>query len=434
MDYLLPHLYKDYGTYSNYRNFPLDLDGLKPVERRVLLSAYKIARNGFVKSRQVDAYTIGHYHPHGECYGTIVQLVRQGFLTGQGNFGTNVGIEPVGPAAPRYTECKISQQSLDMAFKYFKYTTMVDTELGDKEPFYLPTMFPICLMGNEYTQGIGFGYKTYIPCYDVKDLYQRLLWLLKIRKRKPIIQPITNCNITSSPDVVESLLTTGKAKIAVSGVFDVNLRNNTVVLKSWPPGKRFESFLNKFSTELDSGMIGFTDLSVTETDISFQVLRERNRDKIFKDFVKKLKNEVNGTISFENVLVDVNQQVIIKSVDDMLLDTYNMFTKTNESMLNEEISKVNELISEYSILEKIKAPLAKCIGEGRDIDFSLNVIKKSTGVDIETSKMLIDKYKIRKLLTLNTDTTELENKVKEFSDNLSNLTNFVLEQYNGLCN
>lgn len=434
MDINLPKLYKDYGIYSNYRNFPLDIDGLKPVERRVLLSAYKIARNGFVKSRQVDAYTIGHYHPHGECYGTIVQLVRQGFLTGQGNFGTNVGIEPVGPAAPRYTECKISQQSLDMAFKYFKYTTMVDTELGDKEPFYLPTMFPICLMGNEYTQGIGFGYKTYIPCYDVKDLYQRLLWLLKIRKRKPIIQPITNCNITSSPDVVESLLTTGKAKIAVSGVFDVNLRNNTVILKSWAPGKRFESFLNKFSTELDSGMIGFTDLSVTETDISFQVLRERNRDKIFKDFVKKLKNEVNGTISFENVLVDVNQQVIIKSVDDMLLDTYNMFTKTNESMLNEEISKVNELISEYSILEKIKAPLAKCIGEGRDIDFSLNVIKKSTGVDIETSKMLIDKYKIRKLLTLNTDTTELENKVKEFSDNLSNLTNFVLEQYNGLCN
>ena len=83
MDQTLRRLYKDYGEYSNYRNFPLDIDGLKPVERRVLLSAYKIARAKFVKSRQVDAYTIGHYHPHGECYGTIVQLVRQGFLIGK---------------------------------------------------------------------------------------------------------------------------------------------------------------------------------------------------------------------------------------------------------------------------------------------------------------------------------------------------------------
>lgn len=430
MDYHLPHLYKDYGTYSNYRNFPLDLDGLKPVERRVLLSAYKIARDRFVKSRQVDAYTIGHYHPHGECYGTIVQLVRQGFLTGQGNFGTNVGVEPVGPAAPRYTECRISKQSLDMIFKYIKYTPMIDTELGDKEPLYLPTMFPVCLMGNEYTQGIGFGFKTFIPCYDLRDLHQRLLWLLGIRKRKPIIKPLTNCTITSSPDVVESLLTTGKAKINVSGIFEANSRNNTVVLKSWPPGKRFESFLNKFSAELDSGMIGFTDLSVTETEIVFQVLRERNRDKIFKEFIVKLKNAIKGTISFENVLVDSNQKVIVKSVDDMLLDTYNMFWTVNEQRLKQEISKINELISEYHILEKIKAPLAKCIGEGRDMNFSLKVIKNKTGVDEKISGMLIEKYKIRKLLTLNTDTTNLENKVKEFSNTLEHLTDFVLEQYN----
>jgi len=67
MDINLPKLYREYGIYSNFRNFPSALDGLKPVERRVLLSAYKIARDKLVKSRQVDAYTIGHFHPHGEC-------------------------------------------------------------------------------------------------------------------------------------------------------------------------------------------------------------------------------------------------------------------------------------------------------------------------------------------------------------------------------
>lgn len=433
MDTRLPALYKDYGQYSNYRNFPMDIDGLKPVERRVLFAAYKIARTGWKKSRQVDSHTTGHYHPHGECYGTIVQLVRQGFLDGQGNFGTNVGAEPVGAAAPRYTECKLKASTLDMAFKYIKYAPFVDTELGDKEPFYLPTMFPICLMGNEYTQGIGFGYKTYIPCYDIRDLYQRLLWLLGIRKRKPIIAPLTDCNIVSDPKVVEQLLTTGKAKIEVEGVFDINPRKSTITLKSWPPGKRFESLLNKFAKELNENMIGYTDLSSTETEIVFQVLRERNRTKIFEQFIEKLKGSLSGFISFEIVMADADRKVMIKSVDDMLLDTYNMFFTMNEQMLNHEIANVKEVIDEYQLLEKIKPPLIQCIGDGLDMKTTINAIQKAVGVKKSTTAMLIEKYKIRKLLTLNTDTSELENKVNDHLKNLAELTPFVLEQYNGRC-
>jgi DNA gyrase/topoisomerase IV subunit A len=414
MDKHLPHLYADYGKYSNYRNFPLEIDGLKPVERRVLLSAYKIAREKFVKSRQVDAYTIGHYHPHGECYGTIVQLVRQGFLTGQGNFGTNIGVEPVGAAAPRYTECKLSRLSMEMIFKYIKYAPIVDTELGDKEPLYLPTMFPVCLMGKDYTQGIGFGYKTFIPCYDVSDLYKRLLYLLGERKRKITIAPLTDCMITCSKDDLETLLTTGKAKIEVQGVIDIDKRKSSVTLRSWPPGKRFESFLNKFSSELDNGMIGFTDLSVSQTEIIFQVLRERNRVKIFDDFIEKLREVLNGNISFENVMVDSNNKVVTKSVDDMLLDTYNMFCTMNEEMLNQESKKINEVIEEYKVLEKIKSPLSKCIGEGQSIDTTVEYIFKHTKIPKDVILGLVEKYKIRKLLTLNTDTKQLQEKLEEY--------------------
>lgn len=432
MDINLPRLYKDYGEYSNYRNFPLDIDGLKPVERRVLLSSFKIAKSKYAKSRQVDAYTIGHYHPHGECYGTIVQLVRQGFLIGQGNFGTNVGVEPVGPAAPRYTECKINPTTIELAFKYIERVPWIDSELGDKEPVFLPTMYPICLMGNDYTQGIGFGFKTFIPCYDQRDLQQRLLWLLGIRKRKPIIEPITNCNIISPPDVIESLLTTGKAKIDVEGVIIEEPRNNMVTLKSWPPGKKFETILNKFSQELNDGMIGFTDVSVTETEIKFQVLRERNRDKIYSEFVEKLKDVIRGTISFEINLTDINQKVIVKSVDDMLMDTYKMFCEINEETLNHEIKQLTELINEYQTLEIIRKPLGLYISKDHDIDAVLSEIEKTTGVSTETTKFLINKYRINKMFTLNTDTTELDNKIKSLSEHMKNLNEYVLEQYRGI--
>jgi DNA gyrase/topoisomerase IV subunit A len=429
MDQNLPRLYKDYGEYSNYRNFPLDIDGLKPVERRVLLAAFKIAKEKLVKSRRVDAHTTGHYHPHGSCYGTIVQMVRQGFMEGQGNFGTNVGVEPVGPAADRYTECKIHPKTIELAFKYVKHVPWVSTELDDTEPLYLPTMYPVCLMGNDYTQGIGFGFKTYIPCYTVNDLYQRLLYLLGYRKRKPTIAPITDCLITSDKEKLEQLLTKGKAKLSVEGVIDIDKRTNKVTLKSWPPGKKFQTFLNQFSKELNDGMIGFTDLSVHETEIVFQVIRERNRDKIFNDFVVKLQEAVKGFISFEIVVVNETQKVLTKSIDDMLLDTYNMFKRTNSRMLDYEIDKIDETIKEYEALIKIRPVLASCITAKWKPEKILKEIESTTDVSIDLAKTLMSKYKINKLLTIDTDTSELNNSKIELQQNLSKIEEFVLEQY-----
>ena len=431
MDQKLPTLYKEYGQYSNYRNFPLDLDGLKPVERRVLFSAYKIARIKLAISRKVDSYTTGNFHPHGECYGTIVQLVKQGFLTGQGNFGSNVGVEPTGAAAPRYTQCRLNTRTLDLAFKYIKYVDWVETELEDIEPIYLPTMYPFCLLGNEPTQGIGFGYKTYIPCYRVEDLEKRLLWLLGIRKRKPIIVPISDCNITATPQELDQLLTTGKAKINVEGIIDINQRSNTVILRSWPPGKRFESFLNKFSRELSDGLIGFRDASASQTEIIFQVLRERNRDKIFNEFIEKLKEVIKGVISFETIVVEIDQKVVHRSIDDMLLNTFAMFTEANERMLKEEHERITNIKEEYVALEMIRKPLSDCLKNGYDIDATLDEITRATGVQREVADGLIKKYRIMKLITLDTDTTELNNQLIDVEDKLKNISEFVLNQYGG---
>jgi len=430
MDQTLPRLYKEYGEYSNYRNFPLDLDGLKPVERRALLSAYKIARAKYVKSRQVDSYTTGHYHPHGECYGTIVQLVRQGFLIGQGNFGSNVGVEPTGPAAPRYTECKMNPRTLELAFKYIKYCPEVPTELGDKEPVFLPTMMPLCLLGNDYTQGIGFGYKTFIPCYTYDSLKARLLWLLGHRKTEPVPVPISDCTVTSTPAELKKLLTKGKNKIDVEGIIEEDPKNNKLTLRSWPPGKRFETILNKFSAELDSGMIGFTDLSAVDTEIVFQVLRERNRDKIYQDFVEKLKEVVKGSVSFEITVVDVNSKVLVKPVDDLLLDTYKMFSEMNKRMLNEEIGRLDALIEEYELLEMIRPTIASCIGNKLNVEDTLKAIARQHMMsNLDPVKDLLNKYKINKLLTLEIDTNELVTQKEEYTATLKNLDKFLIEQY-----
>lgn len=576
MDVKIPSMYREYGLYSNWRNLPSELDGLKPVERRVLYSAYKIAKK-FVKSRQVDAYTIGHFHPHGECltgetkilllngslvkiknlinrqsfwvysctsegvikpgfahsarvvkkvseiyrihldngryfectedhpvmmrngkfkkakdldkndslmplylrkevrrhnriitkieiikldkpievydisvekyhnfaiecgvfvhncYGTIVHLVRQGFLDGQGNFGSNVGVDVIGPAAPRYTECKISQKSLDLFFKYIDYVSFIDTELGDKEPEYLPVMFPVCLIGKEYSQGIGFGYKTFIPCYTEKDLFKRLEYLLGIKKRKPTIYPITNSKITSPKETLEQLLTKGKARINVSGIIKPNSAKNTVSLLSWPPGKRFQNLLNKFATELNENMIGFTDLSTNKTHVLFQVLRERNRDKIFRSFVDKLTEAIKGAISFE-IIVSCKNGVSVKSVDDMLLETFTRFVSVSKHMLESKKTALLNRIEELILLEKIRRPLSNCINKKLDYDETIKEVSDLTSISINVVSGLVDKYKIKKLLSLSIDTATLQHKISELSKQLRDVRSFVLEKYQEILN
>lgn len=370
---------------------------------------------------------LGHYHPHSLCYSTIVQLVNQGFLEGQGNFGTNVGVDPCGAAASRYTECKLAKNTLDMAFTYIDYVKKVESELDD-EPEFLPTMFPFCLIGNEYTIGIGFGYKTLIPTYKITDLYKRLYYLLGLTKEKPTITPISNCKILSSKTELESLLTTGKGKISIKGIYTTDPAHCKVTLKSWPPGRGFETLLNKFSKELESQDIGFTDLSTTETCIVFEVLKQRNRDELFKKFVAKLDAAIVGSISFENVVVTSSGEVKTTPIDEMLYRTFENYRDINNQMLTVELIKRDKIIFKYQLLKKIRPFIGSYIN--LNIQEAIEKISEAAKVDSILVKSLLNEYKISKLLTLNTDITDLEKERKDLEDKQKNLHKFVLDQYN----
>ena len=433
MDHILPKLYREYGEYSNWRNFPYSKDGLKPVERRILFSTLQIARSKLTKSARVDGHVIGNYHPHGSVYGSIVQLVRQGFLEGQGNFGCNVGVESIGPAASRYTEVKLLPYVINLLFKNLEFVPWILNYSKDqKEPLYLPTMFPVCLIGNVYNQGIGFGYRTYIPCYKIDDLYKRLQWLIGERKNKPNIQPITDCTITASKKDLEQLLTTGKAKISVDGVIEEMPRNNTVILRSWPPGKKFESILKKFQKELDTGAIGFSDLSVDKTEIVFKVLRERNRDAIYNNFVEKLKGVIQGSISFETTVINQNEKVEIKSLDEMLVETFKIYIKSEKDFLTDKINKIIQKTDELKILQIIRPLLSECLRKQYDIDSTIDEISTKSTINKKIIQNLFEKYRIKKLLTIDFDTKYLNDESSQVKLKLNNLKDHVLEDYQEL--
>lgn len=437
MDQLIPQKYKEYGSYINaFRSFPLDIDGLKPVERRVLLSAYLVAKEKFTKCPRVDGICVARFHPHSSPYGTLVQLVNQGLLIGQGNFGNNLGVDPSPAAAMRYTECKLNPQTYELMFKYIKHVPWIESESrDDKEPLFLPTMYPVCLFGKEYTQGIGFGYRTIIPTYSMKDLYKRLMWLLQIRKTKPIIKPLSNCIITADDSTLESLLTTGKASISMKGVLKTNAGLCKIAIKSWLPGRKFASILNKplVKKMLDNNDVGYIDSSNGEsgTEIVFSVLKQRNRDKIYLDCLKHLTDVTTGSITFEVTVTDSNSNTRVASIDELLLNTFNMYVDINKKMLQHEIDKANELITEYNNIERVRPYVSDEVRQNItfDIDAVINNIHISSSIKKDVIREVLSKYRISKLFTFMTDTTKLQAKVAEIQNNLSNIRGFVLDQY-----
>ena len=129
--------------------------------------------------------------------------------------------------------------------------------------------------------------------------------------------------------------------------------------------------------------------------------------------------------------MDINQKVLVKSIDAMLLDTFKMFTEVNKQTLQDEIEKATVKIEEYILLQKIRPSLIDCIQKSLTTEDTLKSINKITGIEESIISELINKYKISKLVTLNTDTSILTQKRKESTDNLNNLSTYVLQQYSG---
>src|SRR5688572_8189264 len=96
------------------RALPDVRDGLKPVHRRILWGMHDIGARPdrpFMKCARVTGEVMGKYHPHGDgaIYDALVRMaqdfsLRHPLVAGHGNFGS----PDYGPAAARYTECRLA--------------------------------------------------------------------------------------------------------------------------------------------------------------------------------------------------------------------------------------------------------------------------------------------------------------------------------------
>ncbi len=178
--------YKDYAmSVIVGRALPDVRDGLKPVHRRILYSMYESGLSSdkpFKKSATCVGDVMGHYHPHGDAsiYDAVVRLaqkfsMRCPLVEGHGNFG-NVDGDP--PAAPRYTEARLSKLSNEMLRDIDKDTVDWDPNYDESrlEPKVLPSRFPNLLVNG--SNGIAVGMATNIPPHNLREVIDATICVL----------------------------------------------------------------------------------------------------------------------------------------------------------------------------------------------------------------------------------------------------------------
>jgi DNA gyrase subunit A len=168
------------------RALPDVRDGLKPVQRRILVAMNDLglaSNRGYRKCAKICGDTSGNYHPHGEAviYPALVRLaqdfnMRYPLIDGQGNFGSVDG-DP--PAAMRYTEARLAKISEDILADLEKETVdfIPNFDQTREEPVVLPSRIPNLLVNG--ASGIAVGMATNIPPHNLREIVDAAMLLIE---------------------------------------------------------------------------------------------------------------------------------------------------------------------------------------------------------------------------------------------------------------
>ena len=166
------------------RALPDVRDGLKPVHRRILWGMYDVGARPdrpFMKCARVTGEVMGKYHPHGNSaiYDAMARMaqdfsLRHPLIAGHGNFGSL----DYGPAAERYTECRLAPLAMAMLADIDENTVdFADNYSGEfQEPAVLPARFPNLLVNG--SQGIAVGMATSIPPHNLGEVIDAIVHLI----------------------------------------------------------------------------------------------------------------------------------------------------------------------------------------------------------------------------------------------------------------
>ena len=217
----LIHLLKGYISYCAEvivnRAIP-GIDGLKPVQRRILYSMKNDKVYSFTKCKKV-ASAVMSFHPHSDTpiYEASVRLtdirgtVNIPLIKGKGTFGKYYSSD--GAADSRYTECYLHSNSDDLFGEMQGVNYVENYDNTEIEPTLLPVSYPLILVNQ--TEGIAVGIASNIPSFNILDVLTLFEERILYGRCKSVIAPDHKAGafIVKNNEEFYKLMTNGKASI-----------------------------------------------------------------------------------------------------------------------------------------------------------------------------------------------------------------------------
>ena len=233
-----------YGTETlKHRAVPSLVDGLKPVQRRILWSMHELGlhpKAKRMKASRTVGECLGKYHPHSNeaIYQAMCTMADapEPLLDTEGNWGTLTN----GAAAQRYVEARLSAFA---QANYFdpRYTPVIEYMLNyddtTKEPMHLPSQTLELLVNG--SRGISVGATCHIPSFTRESVDKVLRAYLKGKKISVdwIARTLDHrlsyggrmANTVSNGNAMRELVAHGKGSITFHPVWKAQSTNKIVV-------------------------------------------------------------------------------------------------------------------------------------------------------------------------------------------------------------
>ncbi len=239
----------DYASYVILERAVPDLmDGLKPVQRRILHSMFDLEDGRYNKVANIVGHTM-QYHPHGDASisDAIVQVGQKELLIDmQGNWGNIYTGDRA--AASRYIEARLSKFALEVVFNPKTTNWQLSYDGRKKEPIHLPVKFPVLLA--QGAEGIAVGLSTKILPHNFNELIDGSVKYLKGRSFKlfPDFQTGGSIDVSNYNDGNRG----GKIKVrATVEKYD----KNTIVIKEIPYGTTTASLIESIIKASEKGKV-----------------------------------------------------------------------------------------------------------------------------------------------------------------------------------
>ena len=278
--------YKDYFLqYASYvitdRAIPHAVDGLKPVQRRILHALWENEDGRYNKV----ANLVGHcmkYHPHGDAsiYAALVSMAQKELLIDtQGNWGNPHTGDSA--AAARYIEARLTPFARDVVFAPHLTEYQLSYDGRNQEPVLLPVRFPLLLATG--VEGIAVGMTTRILPHNFLELLEaQKAWL---RKEEFTLYPDFPtgglADVTQYNDGAQGTRVRVRARVEI-GV------GKTLVIRELPYGMTTESLIDSILSANEKGKIKVAHIEdntaeQVEIVVTFQrgVDMEQARDALY---------------------------------------------------------------------------------------------------------------------------------------------------------